>query len=95
MCSNKTTGNSHNKNSNVVRQTNQNESSDSSQDTENENEGENQSEEFIQNENRFESTRAILLQIHQIQTKWEVSFPFAFIHLAKRVGCVSYAPDLI
>ena len=49
----------------------QNESSDSSPDTENENEDENQNEEFIQtsNEHRFESTRAMLLQIRQIQTK--------------------------
>lgn len=57
--------------SNVVRHTNQNESPDSSPDTENKNEGESQNEEFIQtsNESKFESTRARLLQILQIQTK--------------------------
>ena len=52
----------------------------SSPDTENKNESENQTEEFIQtsNEIRFESTRVTLLQIPQIQTKWKISFPFAF-----------------
>ena len=69
--------------------TRQNESSDSSPDTENENEDENQNEEFIQtsNEHRFESTRAMLLQIRQIQTKWEVSFSFAFCSSSKD-GCL-------
>ena len=39
---------------------------DSSPDTENENKGKNQNEEFIETtyENRFQSTRATLLQIH-------------------------------
>ena len=57
-----------------------NKSSDSSPDTENESKSENQTEEFIQtsNESRFESTGETLLQIPQIQTKWNVSFPFAF-----------------
>ena len=65
--------------SNVVCQTTQNESSDSCPDTENENEDTSQNEELIQtsNKNRFESARAMLLQIRQIQTKWDVSFPFA------------------
>ena len=54
-------------------------------DTENENENEKQTEEFIQtsNESRFESTRVTLLQIPQIQTKWKVSFPFAFYSFSK------------
>ena len=57
----------------------------SSPDTENKNESVNQTEEFIQtsNEIRFESTRVTLLQILQIQTKWKVSFPFAFYSSSK------------
>ena len=80
--------------SNVVCQTNQNESSDSSPDTENENEDENQNEEFIQTSTGLNQREQCYSKYVKFRLSERFHFHLHFVHLAKMVPCVSYAQNM-
>lgn len=82
--------------SNVVYQTNQNESSNSSPDPENGNEGENQMKNLFKHPMKTGLNQAEQRYFKYVKFRlsWRFHFHLHFIYLAKNVGCVSYAQNM-